>query len=174
MILAFLLAFGCSKPAEVECSETVSCAFGEVCVDGTCEARSCATSDQCGIEEYCDSGSCVSGCQVDTDCKFGDTCDEAGQCAPAGCADTRTDCDVGEFCSPTGECYDAGGYFCKPCEADGDCGGSGNYCIGGAYCGVECADDRDCPAGFDCIPFSDGNGNIITYQCYTACWLIEE
>lgn len=173
-IASFLLA--CTARQAAECSEEVPCPFGSMCVEGVCESRGCATSEQCGIEQYCADGTCVDGCAEDADCMFGDVCNaDAKTCEAGECADTRTDCGFGEFCSPAGECYDAGGYYCRPCQDDGDCGGldAGNYCISG-YCGVECQTSGDCPAGYDCLPFQDGNGNIITHQCWTYCWLYEE
>ncbi len=172
MLAVWLLA-ACSG-VEAECSEDVSCEFGSVCVEGVCEAQGCATSSQCGIEQFCLDNACVDGCEADTDCRFGDGCDaQLHECVETACADTRLDCGFGEFCSPSGECYDAGGYYCAECQVDGDCGGGGNYCVGG-YCGVTCEGDSDCPGGFDCLPFSDFNGNVIAYQCYTYCWLYGE
>jgi hypothetical protein len=174
-ILTLLLLLGCPSK-KTECDEDNPCAFGSVCVEGVCEAQSCATSSQCGIEQYCKDHSCVDGCQTDDDCKFGDLCDAAaGECVSATCTDTHLDCGFGEFCSPAGECYDANGYYCAPCSDDGDCGGSesGNYCLSG-YCGVECVDDHDCPGGYDCLPVQDYNGNVIAHNCYTRCYLYDE
>lgn len=172
LLFAFLL--GCPQE-KTECSEEVACGFGSVCIEGVCEAQSCATSDQCGIEQYCSDSTCVEGCQLDSDCMFGDLCDtDLGTCAPGACTDTKLDCGFGEFCSPAGECYEAGGYFCEPCGDDGDCGGGGNMCLNGGYCGVTCESDNDCPGGFDCLPVQDYNGNIVANQCFTYCWLYEE
>lgn len=173
MSVLFLSLLACSRAPEAECSESTPCPFGSVCVEGVCEEQSCATSDQCGIEQYCKDRTCVDGCLESTDCMFGDTCDaETNTCTPGECTDTRTDCGFGEFCSPAGDCYDAGGNYCKPCQEDGDCG-DGNYCLAG-YCGVACDTDADCPGGYDCLPLGDGSGNIVTYQCWTYCWLYEE
>jgi hypothetical protein len=175
-LAGLLLVIGCTG-ADYECSETVACSLGSVCVDGSCVEQSCATSDQCGIEEYCDgSGSCVTGCQEDTDCMYGDYCDvENAECRSAECSDARLDCAFNEFCNiGTGECYDAGGYYCHDCDVDEDCGGNGNLCLNGGYCGVTCTTDSDCPTGYDCAGVSDISGNIIAYQCYTSCWLYEE
>lgn len=173
--LLLLLLAGCTAEDPATCSEEVPCGFGENCVDGQCQAQSCATSAQCGIEQYCDEEhACVAGCKTNDDCMFGDICNvENETCEPAECVDTRTDCGFGEFCAPTGECFDAGGYYCRPCEYDTDCGSDGNVCYGG-YCGVECDSDADCPAGFDCLAFGDGAGNTTTHQCWTYCWLYED
>lgn len=163
---------GCTGKAEVQCSEEKACPFGSICLNGACQEQVCATSDQCGIEQYCSTDHrCVTGCQADSDCMFGDGCD-GGTCKKKNCADSRTDCSFGEFCSVAGECYDAAGYYCLPCEDDSYCG-DGNSCYGG-YCAVACESDRDCPNGYDCLPFTDFNGNVISYNCYTYCWLNEE
>ena len=167
-LLVFLMLVGCPS-RDVECSEEKPCPFGETCREDVCVSQSCATSVQCGIEQYCKDSECVGGCEVDEDCMFGDLCDtEAKACTPAECTNTSLDCDFGEFCSPDGSCYDAGGFYCKPCRDDGDCGGGENMCLSGD-CGVWCNDDHDCPAGFDCYPVYDFNGNVVSNQCYTDC-----
>ena len=171
----FLVAiWGCVSGTPDECSADIPCALGSTCVEGQCEAHSCATSDQCGINQYCATdNTCVSGCKSDTDCVFGDVCNLGlDACEPAQCTDTRIDCGFQEFCSPAGECYTAAGYYCADCEDDGDCGGGGNVCYGG-YCAVACATNTDCPQGFNCFAFTDNSGNVVSHQCYTACWLYE-
>lgn len=37
-----------------------------------------------------------------------------------------------------------------------------------------CRDGEDCPAGYDCMPVTDGNGNIFSYQCVTYCWIYDD
>ncbi len=171
MIALLLGLLACGGAERATCSADTLCPFGSVCVEGVCELQACATSDQCAIEQYCLSGQCIDGCAEDTDCVFGSTCDAAtATCVEAACADTHVDCAFGEFCASDGECVEAGGAYCRACEDDGDCGGGGNLCIGG-YCGVTCAADHECPAGYDCAPIGDLSGNIVSYQCLAACWL---
>ena len=179
MLALLLLALtGCKE--EPECSEEVACDFGEVCIEGTCVSTPCNTSAQCGMEEYCENRQCQSGCSEDGDCYPGDICDlETNSCVERGCRDTRLDCGFQEFCnSANGDCYEAGGYYCKECGNDDDCGGNGNLCLyfGGSfrYCGVTCNTDDDCPAGFGCYPVGDRTGNIEATLCYTYCWLYED
>lgn len=176
MISIVLFLWACGVTTKAECDEETPCAFGEECIEGQCMAQTCATSNQCAIEQFCnDDHTCEAGCKEDTDCKFGDLCDsESKTCVQSECTDTHLDCGFGEFCSPAGECYDAGGYYCQDCEEAGDCGGNGNECIWG-YCSTSCDDggDRDCPAGFDCIPSTDGTGNITGHWCVASCWLME-
>ena len=158
-----------------ECSEDVACEFGSVCVEGTCSVVACSTSAQCDMEQFCSDGRCADGCAEAEDCYPGDTCDvDLAVCESAACEDTRRDCGFKEFCNAvSGECYEAGGYYCQPCNDDFDCGGNGNYCTGYGYCGVTCESDADCPSGFNCYPFSDINGNVQFYQCFTYCQLYE-
>lgn len=178
MMLLLLWMLGCQE--EPECSEEQPCPFGSVCNEGVCMQIPCSTSDQCGPEEYCLDRVCVSGCAEESDCLPGDTCDTTtNTCEPRGCRSTQLDCNYKEFCNEAnGECYEAGGYYCRSCADDDDCGGNDNLCLNfgtsGQYCGVTCSSDEDCPAGFDCSPIGDINGNIVSYQCLTYCWLYDE
>ncbi len=161
-----LALVGCG--ADAECDEENTCRFGQVCIEGACVTKSCATSAQCPMEHTCDDGSCTEGCGEDDDCYPGDVCGETGACEPKDCRDTRVDCGFQEFCNEfTGECYEAGGYYCKICNDDNDCGGNGNHCYGG-YCGVDCSSDADCPSGFQCYAFSNAEG-VQYYNCWTWC-----
>jgi len=176
MILILPLMAGCGEKAE--CSEALACAgFGEVCVAGSCVVQNCATSAQCDMENHCLQGECTPGCSKDTDCYPGNICSlETSTCEQAPCRSTTLDCGFKEFCNTaTGECYEANGYYCGECVDDGDCGGNGNMCLGfgayGDFCGVTCEVEEDCPQSFTCVGISDGNGNQITKQCITYCWL---
>ena len=163
-----------------QCDEATPCGFGEVCVDGLCASKGCATSAQCGMEEYCDGGACTAGCAADSDCFPGDACDAAtSSCKAAECRDTQLDCDFKEYCDyATGDCYEASGYNCSRCADDSDCGGNGNLCLSfganGSYCSVSCEAESDCPAGFTCSTVTDSTGNPISAQCITYCWLYED
>lgn len=182
LILALLPALtGCGDKdaTEVTCTETAECGFGESCLEGVCTAKSCATSAGCPVGTYCETdGSCAVGCQSDDDCYPDQGCDGGG-CVDRGCRDTSLDCAFGEFCDlATGDCYPGNNNYCKPCIAEStdpdQCGSSENLCLGwgqyGDFCGVECDNTTDCPAGYDCVPVGE-NGNIITKQCITYCWL---
>jgi hypothetical protein len=157
------------------CDEETPCArVGEVCREGQCVEALCANSSQCPMESYCSAGQCLPGCTDEGDCYPGWTCDTTQQaCIEESCTDSQNDCAFREFCNvATGDCYDAGQQYCSFCNEDYECG-EGNYCIN-HYCGVNCSGGQECPAGFECYPFGDSSGNIITYQCFTYCWLFEE
>ena len=176
--LLTLLA-GCGdKEAEITCTETAECGFGETCLDGVCQGRSCSSSAGCPVGSHCSGGSCVSGCEGDQDCYPDSICTE-GACVARGCRNTTLDCAFGEFCDVnTGECYAASSYYCKPCvygSSDEDqCGAEGNLCYPwgqyGDFCGVECEETTDCPAGYDCLVVSNETGPF-TKQCLSYCWL---
>lgn len=175
MSLSALAFFSCGP--KYECGNDDPCALGEQCVAGFCQEALCSSSQQCPIETYCQARECVSGCQNDGDCRTGFGCDQdLGECAPNECTDTSVDCGFREYCNvATGDCYDAGEQYCRPCRnstEEQDCG-TGNSCIGG-YCGVNCEGGQGCPSGFDCYPFENDVGQIVTYQCFTYCWLYED
>ena len=177
-MIAFLfrLWLACSNSTGIECNDTDACPNPtDICTsDFTCQQFKCATSAQCPMDSHCDNGDCIKGCVEDTDCKTGYKCTtETGSCDKVGCTDTTVDCGYKEFCNlGTGECYTAGGNYCKFCDDDSECG-DGNICFAHA-CGVDCSGGRECPHGFDCSPFSDSAGNIVTYQCITYCDLFTE
>lgn len=171
--LASVWLIACGGPPDAVCTQDIPCGWGETCVGGTCRAGICATSAQCPMEQHCDSGACVEGCERDSDCFPGAACEpESGVCQSTRCEDTRVDCGFREFCDPTsGDCFDAGSQYCRPCTDNTDCG-VGNVCFARG-CGVDCALDP-CPNGFDCIPIVDNAGQIQTYQCITYCWIYDD
>jgi hypothetical protein len=177
VIAWFGVSLGGCTGVEMECNQEESCDFGDICVGGQCVSGHCSTSAQCPMEFYCKNRSCTAGCKTDGDCIPGSRCDlESDTCVAKPCVDSQVDCGYREFCNTaTGECYDAGNLYCKPCDRDNqveDCGAD-NECWAG-YCGVDCSEGRACPGGFDCYPFGDESGNIVSWQCITYCWLYED
>lgn len=160
--IAGALLWSCRGPP---CEE---CGLGEICVEGVCVVRYCATSTECPLGFYCtEDGDCAEGCQQDPDCGAGQLCVE-GQCAERECADTQIDCDYREYCTD-GACIDAGESYCASCSSDEQCG-PGNLCWAGEWCGVDCEGNRECPAGFECVPVEhEGEERQV---CMAACWMM--
>lgn len=150
----------------------------ETCIDGYCKAVECLSSSDCPLDNICDveddDYECKEGCNADSDCRAGKTCDD-GQCQEYGCRSTVLDCPRGHFCDEdSGDCYEAEGAYCTECNlADNDwdlgettacddqllgndfCGGDGSYCVnfvevGTPTCFVSCDQQEDCPAGYTC------------------------
>lgn len=173
--LAWLIFAACTGK-EPECSAEIPCAnIAETCQGDVCVTKRCANSSQCPMESYCNGGDCFAGCVEEGDCYPGSTCDiETKTCLEDACTNTEIDCDYREFCNTaTGDCYDAGSQYCNFCNYEpGECGDDRNICYA-HYCGVDCSEGQPCPSGFECSPFTDEVGNIVTYQCFTYCWLYE-
>lgn len=186
-LIGFVVLFGlagCPDSTPSVCSETVPCAgFGEICVEGQCVVEECNSNLDCPMEHVCAAGGqCARGCDNDRDCYPGNFCNsELGTCEAQGCTDTHIDCGYKEFCNAaTGDCYEAGGVYCRPCDPRNrvnDCNGGDangtNECWNN-YCTVDCSNGRECPSGFQCYPFSDRTGNVVSFQCLTYCWLYED
>ncbi len=173
-VVAIAVGASCGSTTAFECDESTPCGFGEICQQGQCVEFRCATSAQCPIESYCLEGECLPGCAEDGDCRTGYACaTETKTCEEIACTDTSVDCGYREFCNvATGDCYDAGDQYCKFCNEDAECG-EGNLCLA-HYCGVDCSSGQECPAGFECYPWADDSGNIVSFQCFTYCWLYED
>ncbi len=172
-VLPLLLLLSCGQSRVNECDIDTPCEFGQTCIEGQCESAVCATSAQCRMEEHCKNQRCTPGCADDSDCLTGDVCEEQfGTCKAERCESTEVDCSYREFCdTTTGQCYDAGEQYCKPCDRDDQCG-EGNECWN-HHCGVDCS-TNPCPAGFECIDFTDDFGNVTAQQCLTYCWLFQD
>lgn len=58
--------------------------------------------------------------------------------------------------------------LCMPCKKDSDCGGETDLCLDlgteGSFCGMECADDVDCPKGYGCNSVMTVSG-VSAKQC---------
>ncbi|HOD08376.1 MAG TPA: MopE-related protein [Myxococcota bacterium] len=130
----------------IECpgNYTCDCDSADDCLSGLCvqTMQGSICSKQCGGGSEClDGWTCTIVSQTGTDAVY-------------GCVDMFPD-------------------LCKPCRIDADCIpaiGAGNRifrCINqddnGSYCGAECVEDRECPEGFTCEDFGEGE------TAYTQC-----
>lgn len=79
----------------------------------------------------------------------------------------RPDCVVPADHHPP-DCHGDGG-LCSFCSTDLDCGGPDDLCLWtpdeATFCGAVCSGDADCPAGFECSPIYDYDGNVTAEQC---------
>jgi len=112
------------------------------------------------IAMFCALGLCTCGssertltCLEDDECRSGELCID-NLCTEAEC---RFDAD----CPGDERCVDHACVASMKCEGDGDCF-LGEICIGGA-CLPGCQSNRDCPAGFTCLPNEGDNG--VCAQC---------
>lgn len=165
---------GCSGDVKTaECADNGECDAGNACVKGKCTEVACLASSDCDIFQFCNPFyECQDGCELDTDCKAGETCDtKAHTCTGYGCRSTDLDCAYGEVCNTdTGECKKKG-EWCGDCNESNlySCS-SGAYCIaetdgGDGYCWNFCDSDSDCARGFECVELGTGYSNI----CYGDC-----
>jgi len=130
----------CEEPDPTECVETVA----KVCIYEPTE------------------------CTVDTDCQEGFECLEIEECSGGGgCACTSCvcpDCPEGEECPPCDCPADP-----PPCECEED--QFAEECtVVGAFCApaqVECAEDTDCPEGWECASAPDV-GTCLCPDCACA------
>lgn len=171
ILLAALL--GC-QGEEPECIDNGNCDVGEVCYNETCVIAECTASDQCEIGQFCDPVNyrCRDGCEHDTDCLSGQTCNaQSHACVDAGCRNTELDCPVGTLCDAvTGSCYEPTPPVCvQECDVAG-----GNSCARGTTCSVSstaetCRRDADCEQGWSCDRFTDGNSYCHKDYCMPTC-----
>jgi len=65
--------------------------------------------------------------------------------------------------------YSTEALLCEPCQSPAQCGAAGNLCVhvGNFHaCGLACADDRGCPAGYTCAAVGGGAGlDFLPRQC---------
>ena len=176
-------------PADEVCFADGTCA----CIP-ECEGKQCG-DDRCGSPcGVCPDGQ---GC-VENKClvlaQFGEPCEEdircfSGICLQLGyggiCSDgCISDCPTGWQCFPLGVsgsdisyvCTPQLQYLCLPCVNDSDCMppdvSTEAKCVWGnsqgAFCGIGCAGDGDCPVGYGCQSVQDGK-QCVPYSGTCAC-----
>ncbi len=121
-------------------------------------------------------------------CTNGETDCASGFCVPSDQGMVCTmmcyeECPPGWACSlvqltgsdTTYVCLQTSTNLCRPCMADSDCasgtaGIPGSRCVAfgdeeGSFCGLLCADEKDCPEGYGCLEVKAGRGEAATRQC---------
>ncbi len=182
VLASSVLASSChlvsSKP------EVVTGAASDAQVDVTVDAKVDADDGSAGDVSPDTRAACpaVSGC----DCEVASEC-ASGLCVQTGdggrCTDVCADGECPKGWSCEGQkggvdgalfCIPDAGLLCRPCETHDACRASGHataacvdYGDGGAFCGVPCAGDADCPAGNVCRDAKGIEGGPVK-QCVVA------
>lgn len=178
-----LALIACTQGAE--CVDKGDCGDLQICERGRCKTVGCATSLDCGIEQYCDPqrNTCEAGCATSDDCLAGEDCNTAShECLAYECRTTALDCAVGQACNTsTGVCDNAMGNNCSPCSdpfydyygyAYGGTGCGSGLCVefqdaANPWCVDPCSpsDANSCARGFDCTDLTGGGD----YYCLAWC-----
>ena len=152
------------------CDDTAHpCPSPKICDAGHCTVEGgCVDSSEClEVETYCDLelSLCVSGCQVDADCKSSGLMCDAGSCVTKGCT-ANFFCAFGEVCNVgKGLCETPPEPYCAECDPQSDTlcktESESNQCVAfsdeegtelGSFCLVGCGPDpqNPCPQGYSC------------------------
>ncbi len=151
LLCAALFAGACGEddPAG-ECSNSSTCAVGEVCREGACEERPCQSGANCELGEAC--------YQPDTSGFY--SAGAIGSCTFQECDEARGGCGAGEVCVG-GACYlDP---VTPQCTVAGDCA-AGQICTNGvcqadpALCTPACGANQTCNNG-TCVDDNVGGCN---------------
>ncbi len=177
-----LLVLSASAPACGPATTATSDAVG-----GDASPGADATADAPGGD---DTG--LGGGDVALDCPggLGCPCESPNDCNIAYCLETQDGgrctklcgdglCPTGWVCEGTTAgadgvyfCVQPQGLLCRPCNADADCRQGGHaqarcvdYGDQGAFCGVACKADDDCPTGRVCRDVPSVEGGATSQQC---------
>ncbi len=163
--LAVMLSSGAAFAAGEECQSNADCGSGELCApapclpvacdpdDESCEPPSCPSScvavEDGGGSDGGDGGS-MNGCESDTDCPTGFSCEVMGSMGSGCvCPEGQPDCGCGEPTEPV----EYKGCSPKPCSTDADCG-EGLECVTFempcAMPAIDCAPGSECPEPEPC------------------------
>jgi len=141
--------------------------------DDGCDAVVTDCVDIC--DTYCDPWGCWTECY--TDCR--DTCVIYPAPPPSTVVvvDSRecvrdSDCPRDAYCNSQSVCVFESGSpqagLCESCLGHSDCRESGALCLDfgegatSGHCGRSCAQDRDCPADYQCLPAGSSNQCVPT------------
>ena len=139
----------CGPCVSATCADDADCGEQEICVDGECVTPpECQTDEDCAGAEICVDGECVTPpeCQTDEDCPGAETCID-GECVPPGECQADADCEDDDACT-TDVCDPGAGCLHVPIDScfDGDpCTvDSCNPEIGCVYEPLDCEDGDPC------------------------------
>ncbi|MFO0748242.1 MAG: Ig-like domain-containing protein [Myxococcota bacterium] len=135
--------------------------------DASCSADPGGFRCPCEDNAECNSGFCIPVREGGKACT---------QYCTTSCPD-GWDCSLIQFpgSDPTFLCIEVGLNLCRPCTSDAQCqagtiGANGDRCItrgdaAGAFCGIACAEDDDCPGGYECRESIALEGQASVRQC---------
>jgi hypothetical protein len=185
-------ALGCIVGLQQACLEEADCSKGNLCADGACQPKPCATDAECGATTECEAHACVSGLckatlapagtpammQILGDCRRR-TCDGQGNLETV-LDPTDVPADDGNPCTEE-VCSADGGALHQSSMPEHACtnGASEGVCDGQGSC-VECVAAADCQAGTQarcdsgqhaCISCSNGvaDSDELGVDCGGAC-----
>ena len=191
-IALFVLVVGCSTSGEVVEQEVVG-GVDVRASDGNADlSRAEVTVDQLLLPEVAGEGTVVpdewTSCEPGSGC-FGEPCTGPEECQSGLCLDHMGDLVCSDYCieecpagftceqlSGTGTdlvfaCVSPFSHLCRPCHDGQDCAGAGGtesacvrYADEGWFCGADCLEHEDCPAGFSCLESDIGTG-LSSLQC---------
>jgi cysteine-rich repeat protein len=195
-----LLLLGCGTSGEVVLQDGVS-PVDVKASDGGADLRQLdASIDTLMLPETAEADIAVpdewNSCEPGSGC-FGESCVGAEDCQSGLCLDHMGDLVCSDYCieecpagfsceqlSGTGTdlvfaCVSPFSHLCRPCHNGGDCEGSGGseaacveYDGEGWFCGADCAEHEECPAGFSCLESNIGTGQI-SLQCVAQAGVCE-
>lgn len=176
--LALVMASCVTGAPSFVCVDNGDCQDGQACILEQCQDVQCLASDQCNLQEYCDTTTytCRVGCNDDLDCKAGQSCNvDTNTCEDYGCRDTQLDCSIGYICNTNrGECEYAHDGHCDKCDGLWDlCANPSAACLTfdgiESFCFEPCniSDVNACPRGYVCQNVDAAGGNMCMAYCPT-------
>ena len=110
MLVIWLLSCIGSE-AQPECTNNAQCEG--LCVDEKCVVADCISSVDCPLQEFCQEGECLGGCEQEADCFAGQVCEDS-ECVDGGCRLAQLDCNYAEDCIDS-VCEPSTFPLCSPC-----------------------------------------------------------
>jgi hypothetical protein len=137
------------------CTDTITCAIGQVCDGGTCASDACTSTASCPPMHLCPTYGpasaarhCGDACTVNADCRSAEACKwfpEGRACGVRGAGANGAACASATECGGQRACLPWSGGYCAraACRTNSDCE-TGTYCVdvsGTRACVIECESD---------------------------------